>query len=180
MESKDYSNHLFRVSSLGHIMPAAEFYEDRFIESKTKHLNHFAKMQEYKKEYDAISNTETLTAKRKLDQINKVEDAYYAQRVITEKFEKDKDKAIISEGCKTHLMDVWIAHEYGRATKDIRNKYVEKGILMEDTGLVTYGIVKGWIPEKCTERKDDGWIMGEIDYLKNDTIYDNKCSLDGY
>ena len=45
MESKDYSNHLFRVSSLGHIMPAAEFYEDRFIESKTKHLNHFAKMQ---------------------------------------------------------------------------------------------------------------------------------------
>ena len=174
----DYSNHLFRVSSLGHIMPAAIFGKDVYKAAQEKQDALFGRMQQLEGELDAIANKTTLTAKKKEDQVEKASDAFYLQRRITEELSKNVDTAEISEGCKTHLMDVWIAHEYGRATKDIRSKYIQKGIEMEDAGLVAYGIVKGWIPEKNTERKDDGFIMGEIDYVKDEVIYDNKCSWD--
>jgi len=78
----------------------------------------------------------------------------------------------------THLMDVWIAHEFNRTTRDIKNKYIEKGIMQEDTGMISYGIVKGWLPEKSIERKDDGFIMGEIDFKRGEVVFDNKCSWD--
>lgn len=159
----DYSNYLFRVSSLGHIMTGATFYSDAYEKAKDKELEAF-------RNYDAAPDG----TKEK----TKYESAYYAQRNIVETLKPNKDRVDLGETCKTHLMDVWIANEFGRSTKDIRSKYIQKGIEMEDAGLVAYGIVKGWIPEKCTERRDDGFIMGEIDFWKDDTIYDNKSSWD--
>jgi len=174
----DYSNRLFRVSSLGHIMPAAEFFEDKAEEARIKKLDAFSKYQKYKDEYSAIANKGTMTAEKKAEQMNKSYDDYHAKREFFETIDLARDKVNISEGCKTHLLEVWIASEFGRGTRDIRNKYIQKGIEMEDAGLIAYGIVKGWLPEKSTERKDDGFIMGEIDYIKDDTIYDNKSSWD--
>src|SRR5678816_3864257 len=120
----DYSNHLFRVSSLGHIMPAAIFGKDVYKAAQEKQDALFGRMQQLEGELDAIANKTTLTAKKKEDQVEKASDAFYLQRRITEELYKNVDTAEISEGCKTHLMDVWIAHEYGRATKDIRSKYI--------------------------------------------------------
>jgi hypothetical protein len=174
----NYDNYLFRVSSLGHIMAAADFTKEKYKSAFDKQLELFGKMSGLEKEYENIANKESKTAISAFDKMEKSRDAFYLQRKIADALKKDIENVELSEGCKTHLMDVWIANEFGRTSKDIRSKYIEKGIQMEDSGIIAYGIVKGWIPEKSTIRKDDGFIMGEIDYEKRDTIYDNKCSWD--
>jgi hypothetical protein len=157
-------------------MAGAEYYKDKYDAANSKKLDTFMKLQKYQEEFATMKNQQTKTAANKLDQIERTEEALFLQEKICDALKRDIDKVDISEGCKTHLLDVWIGNEFNRPTKDIRSKYIEKGIQMEEAGLVAYGIVKGWIPEKCTERKDDGFIMGEIDFWKDDTIYDNKSS----
>jgi hypothetical protein len=174
----NYDNWLARVSSLPHVMPGATFGKDVYAAAHSKQLDLYGKMMKCQEDLDAIKNTTTKTYANAEEKLNKTSDAFYLQRRLTEQLSLSIESAEISEGCKTYLMNIWIAHEFGRATKDIRSKYIEKGIQMEDTGLIAYGIVKGWVPEKCTERKDDGYIMGEIDYYRDDTIYDNKSSWD--
>jgi len=177
-KNKNYDNHLFRVSSLSHIMAGATFAKDVYEDARTKQLNTFARYKKYKEEYDMIKNKDTATAEKKATQVADTWDLQLTQMNIVDDLKKNIDDVILSDGCKTHLTDVWISHEFGRANKDIRSKYIEKGLQMEDSGIIAYGVVKGWLPEKNTERKDDGFIMGEIDYIKDDTIYDNKSSWD--
>jgi hypothetical protein len=174
----DYSNRLFRVSSLGHIMAGAIFGKDVHDAAYSKQLDMYGKMMKAEEELENIKNKTTKTYANAEEKVSKLTDTFYLQRRLVEQLSQSIESAEISEGCKTHLMDVWIANEFGRTTRDIKSKYIEKGIEMEDAGLIAYGIVKGWVPEKCTERKDDGFIMGEIDYFKGDTIYDNKSSWD--
>jgi len=159
-------------------MPAAVFAKDLYEDTKEKSLLTFGKYQKYKNEYDAIKNKDTATAEKKADQAANALDLYHLQKDTADALKKNVNKVELSEGCMTHLMDVWIAHEFGRATKDIKNKYIQKGIMTEDTGMISYGIVKGWLPEKSIERKDDGYIMGEIDFKRGITIFDNKSSWD--
>jgi len=174
----NYDNHLFRVSSLTHIMAGATFAKDLYEETRVKYLTTYQKYEKLNEEYAAIKNKETLTADKKEKQVNDAFDLYQMQKDACDNLKKNIDDVELSDGCKTHLTDVWISHEFGRSTKDIRSKYIEKGLQMEDSGIIAYGIVKGWLPEKNIERKDDGFIMGEIDYIKDDTIYDNKSSWD--
>jgi len=159
-------------------MAGATFAKDLYEETRVKYLTTYQKYEKLNEEYAAIKNKETLTADKKEKQVNDAFDLYQMQKDACDNLKKNIDDVELSDGCKTHLTDVWISHEFGRSTKDIRSKYIEKGLQMEDSGIIAYGIVKGWLPEKNIERKDDGFIMGEIDYIKDDTIYDNKSSWD--
>jgi hypothetical protein len=159
-------------------MAGAAFGKDIYEAANSKQLEMYGKMMKAEEELELIKNKTTKTYANAEDRVTKLTDAFYLQRRITEQLSHSINSAEISEGCKTHLMDVWISREFGRSTRDIKSKYIEKGIEMEDAGLIAYGIVTGWVPEKSSERRDDGFIMGEIDYLKGDTIYDNKCSWD--
>jgi len=173
-----YDNWLARVSSLGHTMPAAIFGKDVYDAANSKQIEMYGKMMKCQEELDAIQNTTTATWKKKDEQTTKISDAFYLQRRIVEELSKNIDSVEISEGCKTHMLDIWIANEFGRHTKDIKNKYVEKGLQMEDSAIIMYSILSGDIHEKNTQRKDDTFIMGEIDFEKGDVIYDTKCSWD--
>lgn len=50
------------------------------------------------------------------------------------KTKADKDAGNLSEGAKTHCVDICIAERTGRQT-DISNKYVEKGLMVEQDGV---------------------------------------------
>jgi hypothetical protein len=174
----NFNEHLFRVSSLNNIMAGAEFYKDLYDVAYSKQVDLYSKYTRYEAEYEAIKNKETKTAMAKVDQAEKARDAFYLQRKLADELKKDINKVNISEGCKTHLTDVWISRMFGRATKDIRSKYIEKGLQMEDTSILMYNVVSGNIFEKNTERKDDGFIMGEIDFDDIEVVFDVKSSWD--
>lgn len=174
----DYSKHLFRVSSLEHIMAGASFYKDLYTEAYDKQISTYGKLQKYEADYNGMVNKGTKTAIAKQEQIEKTRDAFYLQRTLADNYKKDINKVDISDGCKTHLHDIWVSKEFGRATKDIRNKYLEKGLQMEDASIIMYSVVSGNIFEKNTLRKDDGFIMGEIDFDDDEIVYDVKSSWD--
>lgn len=46
----------------------------------------------------------------------------------------DKDAGNLSETAKTHIVDICIAERTGRQT-DISNKYIEKGLMVEEDGI---------------------------------------------
>ena len=174
----NYSEHLFRVSSLNHIMAGAVYGRDLYEEAKTKYLLTFGKLEKYKADLDLIKNKESKTAIAKLDQIDATDDLYTKQKDVAEMLQKRINHVDISDGCKTHLLDIWIAKEFGRVTKDIKNKYIQKGLEVEDAAIVMYSVYTGTVHDKNIERRDDGFIMGEIDFDDEEIVYDVKSSWD--
>lgn len=91
----------------------------------------------------------------------------------------------LSETCKTHLVDLFVADKYDRHT-DIFNKYVEKGLAVEEDSITLYSRVKKRYFQKNTERLKNDWINGEPDLFigpniqKAETIIDIKSSWDLY
>jgi hypothetical protein len=85
---------------------------------------------------------------------------------------------ILSETTKTYLEELWIEAVYGR-TKEIFNKYIEKGLYTEEDSLTLvqkhYG---GGLVLKNKERFENEYISGEPDYIMGDRIVDVKSSWD--
>jgi hypothetical protein len=96
-----------------------------------------------------------------------------------------KARGDISEGCKTHLIDVYVANKYGRHT-DISNKYTEKGLKVEEDSITLYSRVKKTFFRKNDLRLSNDFIKGTPDLFTGieissaDTIIDIKSSWDIY
>lgn len=174
----NYDNHLFRVSSLPHMMPGLKTGKDVYESANSKLIDLFAKKEKYESEYQAIDNKTTKTAEKKQLQAEKAMDNWIEQKSVTANARLQQDEVFLSEGCETHLIDIYISNEFGRSSRDIKSKYLEKGIKQEDIGILSYGVVKGKVFEKNTRRLDDGFIMGEWDFDEPEIVYDTKCSWD--
>lgn len=92
---------------------------------------------------------------------------------------------ILSETCKTHIIDLHVAHKYNRHD-DIFNKYVEKGTMVEEDSITLYSRVKKNYFKKNDKRLSNNYINGEpdlftgIEIAEADTIIDIKSSWDLY
>ena len=95
----------------------------------------------------------------------------------------DKDAGNLSEGAKTHLVDIYVSNKYGRNT-DITNRYVSKGLMVEDDGITLYSRVKKNIFFKNEKHLSNEFLKGTPDLFTGDninnaeTIIDIKCSWD--
>jgi hypothetical protein len=175
----DYSNQLFRVSSLPHITAGLTSTDELYATAKEKSAEQSIKVDKYRNEYNSFVNKETKTANNKLEQLNKASEKLEEFDFVKNELYKHLGKVQISEGCKTHLLDVFNSTRFNRmGTKELKNKYVEKGIENEEMGISIYSFVKARWMEKSVERKDDGYIMGEIDVPDREIIVDIKCSWD--
>lgn len=91
----------------------------------------------------------------------------------------------LSETCKTHLVDLFVADHYGRHT-DTFNKYVEKGLSVEEDSITLYSRVKRVYFKKNNTRLKNDFINGEPDLYTGleisaaDSIIDIKSSWDLY
>jgi hypothetical protein len=89
----------------------------------------------------------------------------------------------LSETCKTHLIDVFVANKYSRNT-DIFNKYVNKGLAVEEDGITLLSLHTKNFYKKNDKRLKNDWINGEPDLFDGlsieeaNTIIDIKCSWD--
>jgi hypothetical protein len=83
----------------------------------------------------------------------------------------------LSETCKSELIKVFINEKYGRS-KNIQNKYLEKGITQEEESITLYSKFKKNYYVNNKARMSNDFITGEWDILKNEIVTDIKTSWD--
>jgi hypothetical protein len=91
----------------------------------------------------------------------------------------------LSEGTKTHLVDVYVSAKYKRKD-DISNRYLEKGTLVEEDSITLLSRVEKTFFKKNEEHLFNAFIKGTPDIFEGKSIYeaeeitDTKSSWDIY
>lgn len=99
------------------------------------------------------------------------------------KSKSDKDAGNLSEGAKTHLIDIYVSNKYGRQS-DVQNKYITKGLLVEEESITLYSRYKKQYFKKNERHLSNDFIKGTPDLFTGleiseaDTIIDVKSSWD--
>lgn len=83
---------------------------------------------------------------------------------------------VLSETTKTHLIDVFVSNKYGRKT-DIQNKYITKGLEVEEDSLTIYSRYKKQFYVKNEKHFENSYIKGTPDIV-TDKVIDIKSSYD--
>lgn len=119
--------------------------------------------------------------KRNLDFCNKVPgvkpltDAMVAKvKDLTQK----RDFTELPQGAKTYCKK-WLKERLYHRYRELSNKYLEKGNTTEADGVTLTCIqLKLGMVKENTERRNNGFINGMIDYIVANVVYDNKSSWD--
>ena len=87
---------------------------------------------------------------------------------------------LISETTKTYIKEWLTEHIYG-VRKEIKSKYLTKGLKMEDTAI-DKAIEWLDLPFAIKNEKlfEDEYFKGTPDLIVSDTVYDIKCSWDAF
>ena len=100
------------------------------------------------------------------------------QEVLISELEKIKDKIELSETTKTFLQE-WVKEIIYNVKKDIKNKYLTKGLTLEDTAIDK---AIEWLDLpfaiKNEQFFEDDYFMGTPDLIVDGVVYDTKCSWD--
>lgn len=159
----DWSTFTFRASGFGHAMQPAKgkSFLQQFNEATEK-------LSEVEEKVGSTKNKETKLYSNLLDK----------QKSLNEKLDKLeplKDIPHLSEGCKTYLCDIYTRVKYDR-TEDIRSKYMEKGLHMEEDAITLYSLVTGLMYRKNTRRENNGWVEGSLDFEDETYVFDTKVN----
>ncbi len=164
----------FRASSIGHIMtePHGKSNIDKYIDC----LDAIGKA---KRMYDDFKNKETKTAKEKLK-------AIYNLEKKSEELKLVKDDVLLSDSCKTHLVDLFVSNKYNRYT-EIHAKQLDKGNEVEDDSITMLSLLSGIFYKKNEQHFENDFIKGTPDILWGDNVaifievvIDTKSSWDAY
>jgi len=153
MQEINWEKFTFRCSSLGYIMsdPKGKSNLEKYNDAVASKDEKFAKL-------DAMTNHDSKSAIALLNAIDKLD---------------------ISQGCKTHLADLRTSAKYGRQ-QHIKNKFMEKGLLLEEDAITQYSLLTGIFHKKNTERKFNDFIQGELDLVVDNIVSDTKVNWDIY
>lgn len=83
----------------------------------------------------------------------------------------------LSETCKGELLKIWINAKYGR-TKPDTNKYIEKGLAVEEEGISLYSLETNTYYKKNVQTFSNDFITGTPDIIHANIVRDIKCSWD--
>jgi hypothetical protein len=95
----------------------------------------------------------------------------------------DRSGKAIGETCMKYLVECYVEKMYGR-TKDISNKYIEKGLAVEEDSITLYSRVAKKFFKKNETRVKNEFVSGEPDLFEGesimnaDRIIDTKSSWD--
>lgn len=145
-----------------------------------------AKEKSYRKQYDeaveARSNAEIKLSQCSENAVKKANGLVDKIDQLNEeiaRLEPIKDISRLSETCMNRLIQIYTEITTGR-TKDIKNKYLTKGIMNEELAIDRYSLHVGKMFRKNKDRiYSDHW-QGEIDLddEERDMTIDTKCSWD--
>ena len=157
----DFSKHLFRCSSLGHLLtqPQGDSPMDKYLKAKAKYDALVANPPtQYNKDGKTVSkNYEKWKAKLPIEKI--ALDALFAA----------KDEIELSDTAKVHLSDIHTRMTTGRQN-DIENKYIKKGLMVEEDSITIYSRIKKKFFKKNTQRLKNDYIDGEPDIFEGESI----------
>lgn len=148
---------LFRCSALGHIMT-----EPQGKHPKDKYRELCGEIEKAEAEYSAIANKETKTAQKKSSSIDK-------KKLELKELEPLLDKVFLSESCKTHLVDVYVANKYNRHT-EIKAKQLDKGNDVEEDSITVIARMVKTMFKKNEERISNEFISGTPDMFTGKEI----------
>lgn len=77
--------------------------------------------------------------------------------------------AELSETTKAKLIEIYINHKYKRE-KDISNKYIEKGLAVEEDAITLYSRIEGKFFKKNDMRLFNDFIQGEPDLFEGPRV----------
>src|SRR5205814_8339159 len=118
----DFSQTLIRCSSIGMIMTDAK--------GKTnldKYNDAVELLSIERQKYDEMTNKSLKTAQKKLEKIQKLEFDIHG-------LEKVKDDVILSETCKSYLIQSYVLSKYGRV-REVQTKQMVKGTISEQESI---------------------------------------------
>jgi hypothetical protein len=84
---------------------------------------------------------------------------------------------ILSETTKKYLIEVFIYYKYQRE-KDIFNKYIDKGLRVEEDSITLYSEYKNRFYKKNENRFSNEYIAGTPDIILDNEVIDIKSSYD--
>lgn len=135
----DFSNYLFRASSVGHIM------------AKTSGLSSTQK-----------ELLKTLSAKKSSEKGLTVKQQETLDSLIFK-----RDNLELSEGAKTYLRKLYREVESGRR-KELKSLPIKKGNLSEEDSITILSIYDDEVYENNKERVNNAWLTGECDIKPKD------------
>jgi len=149
MKAVDFSNQLFRCSQLGRIMAGVKpALTQRQKETMTGLLE--------KQKAGKITEKQTITLGSLLD--------------------KKNAKPELSTTTKKYLDEIFLEAVFNRK-QELRNKYLDKGIMVEESAITLYSEVTGTLFLKNKDRLKNDLIIGECDNAQG-KIRDIKSSWD--
>lgn len=148
---------LFRASSIGHIMtdPQGKTNIEKYNEAVTQLSGWREKHKGMKPELKSALDLQT--------KIN-------SKAIEVEALRKTKDDVLLSETCKTHLVDLFVSKKYNRQT-DIENRYIKKGLQVEEDSITLLSRVTKTFYKKNEERLNNEYITGLPDLFRGDSIH---------
>lgn len=81
----------------------------------------------------------------------------------------------LGETCKAHLLECWIEETYGRRN-EFTNKYVQKGLQVEEDSITLYSRCKSKLYFKNYDQVKNDFVIGTPDIIEEDHIIDIKSS----
>lgn len=146
---------LFRCSSLGKLMT-----EPQGKSKMEKYIDIQATLDDLVKRYSETANKETKTGKNLLERIDKYTNQLNELRPFI-------DDVNLSKTCRSHLVEVFINNEYGRERSN-ENKYIEKGLLVEDDSITLLSRVTKKYYTKNSYNFKNEFIKGTPDIIITD------------
>lgn len=146
----DFSNTLIRCSSLGSIMSTPKgksplaLYADA-VES----------LAATKQKYDDLKKKDGAMGERYCKAIDEL-------TLQIPELEKNKDEIVLSETCKTYLIQSYVLSKYGRV-REITTKQMVKGTITEEDAITLFSVLDGVLYNKNTERLKNRFISGTPD-----------------
>lgn len=173
----DFSKHLFRCSSWGHL-----FSDPKGKTNLQKYNEAVEKAKKLQSEYDSMpkitaKNEPSKAASNKLEAIKKANSDVDLLYPI-------KDLKELSVTAKKHCCDVYAANQYNLHT-NLTSRALEKGTVCEDDSITLFSRVKKKLFIKNTSRLKNDFLQGEPDLFTGssigsaETIIDIKTSWDG-
>lgn len=90
---------------------------------------------------------------------------------------ESRTKEEIGETAKAHLLECYVNKKYGR-TKDITNKFIEKGLLAEEDSIDLYTLVKDKLFIKNEETLQNDFFIGTPDLFEGESILKAEVIID--
>lgn len=97
--------------------------------------------------------------------------------VLIPGLEKVKDEEILSETCKSYLIQSYVLSKYGRV-REVVTKQMVKGTITEDDAIKLFSVLEGRLYQKNTERIKNDFVCGTPDLFLGEKLTNSEEIVD--